>query len=712
MVTLGPFTVSRTKPAPAPIARGEVGHLSTAMFQQFIDQEYLSELRWPNSLRIFDRMRRSDGQVQAVLMALELPIRSTKWHVEPASQEPRDQEIAEFVEENLFDGLTLTFDDTLRLALGMYPFGHSIMEKVFHVGSDGYLRWKKFAERPQTTVSQFVADNAGDLLAVEQMTPTALTRIPSEKLLWFTHRQEQGDPRGTSVLRSAYKHWYIKDFVYKLVNIGIEQEYVGIPWASVPANMPDDVRTTLTLFLEALTKGEKAWGYLPDTIDLKRYQSQRDQTSVMPYIEHHDIMIARSVLAQFITLGQGDVGSFALSEDHSNLFLMTLDATANYVASVFNRFAIPELVAANWSTDQYPKLTHDPVGARDITSLTTALAGLLGTVITPDGPLEEYMRDYLGLPERDEREPDGVAIPPGTNPEAPQDSLEATTAPEAVPQVIETPIVASLAEGRIWRRDLTPYEQRINLAEIDQTIGSAEEQLAREGRDAFADALAPIWPRILELLEAGDIAGIADLTAGTTGLATWLAGFYRTLMQDAAEQAADELDTDAPEIDEEADERNNASSQVLARAVMDTVLNRVKQQAMNAIESGADPVFTQTTLQAAVEEQAERALKQQALVRVTNVVNQGREIARQETGVQLAQYSAILDDRVCELCEYLDGMVIEISDPDYERFSPPQHSGCRCIWAFVLPDETPQPEVTWQTPPDDLVAEHGWLSPR
>jgi len=72
-------------------------------------------------------MRRTDAQVNAVLMAMELPIRSSRWYIEPAQNADGETddaawEVSDFVEKALFDGMESTWDDTLREILTMLPF--------------------------------------------------------------------------------------------------------------------------------------------------------------------------------------------------------------------------------------------------------------------------------------------------------------------------------------------------------------------------------------------------------------------------------------------------------------------------------------------------------------------------------------------------------------------------------------------------------------
>lgn len=726
MVRLGPLEINwrKTRQLAEPNARkmtGEIGHITRAIYRYFADHEYLPELRWPQNLKIYDQMRRSDGQVQAVLYALELPIRSTRWFVRPFSESPRDKEIAEFVEENLMTRLEQTWDDVLRLALTMLPFGHSVFEIVYDVGADGYLYWRKFAERPQTSIANWVADEHGDLEAIEQMAPNGTVTIPASKLLVFTHRKEGGDPRGTSVLRAAYKHWHIKDFLYKIINLGTEYDYVGVPYAEVEGDSIDpELESKLEEILEGLMRGEKPWFWIPAKVKINRWEGRRDQGSVMEYLEHHDLMIARSVLAAFLNLPGSNVGSYALSEDQSDLFLMTLNAMADYIADVINRKAIPQLVRANWNVgpDELPWLDHDPVGGKDPTKLVNAVAQLTNTVIKPDESLEDFMREYLGLPEaqRDPNQPTGgFEAPPendeddggddGDNPNGGGLGEETEEENEEEPEAGDV----ALAEGPRWRRPLTPYEQRINLAELDATFDKAEDRLVAEGLEVIADLLEPIWPVVARILRQGDIAQLLTLDVDWEPLAEWLAAFYVELMQQAGEQAAEELDTTPPEIPVDELELVKAAASVLANDLKNKVMDRIRIHAMAGIEAGIDPDDIARQLLDVAREQAQRSLLGQATARVNDAVNRGRNLAAKASGAKLAQYSAILDDRTCPLCEKLDGMIGKLDDPDFRRFKPPLHHGCRCIWAYILPEEEPQPKPDFRKPPKELVEEHGGL---
>ncbi len=84
------------------------GMAGTNIIDGYLEEEYNPQLTGRKGMETFDKMRRSDAQVSAVLLAMELPIRNAFWDIEPAKNEenevtPEYQEQADFVKENLFE---------------------------------------------------------------------------------------------------------------------------------------------------------------------------------------------------------------------------------------------------------------------------------------------------------------------------------------------------------------------------------------------------------------------------------------------------------------------------------------------------------------------------------------------------------------------------------------------------------------------------------
>jgi len=384
--------------------------------------EYLPELSFPKCIQVYTRMRRSDATVQVLELAISLPIRATDFDIQPASDDPTAKEAADLVYDNLFGGMTHTFDDFLRDALLALFYGFVVFEKVFEERDD-YIVWRKFAPRHPSTIERFLFDEEGGLAGIRQVgfDPQGRFRqvdIPIEKLLVFIWRREFGNPYGVSVLRAAYKHWFLKDLAYKLQAIALERWAVGIPVGKVPAGTAEQDKQTFLQMLEAMRGHERAALVLPEdyTIELIGAEAgQRANQAFVEAIQHHDTMIVKSVLAQFLNLGTGDVGSWALSRDHSQLFLMGLNSVAQWFAEHINRYAIPQLCRLNFGEDftDFPELTFTDlrlVLQREV--LAEAIGKLVQTgILTPDRSLQDWVRDVFDLPPLPEQEPEQVELP-------------------------------------------------------------------------------------------------------------------------------------------------------------------------------------------------------------------------------------------------------------------------------------------------------------
>jgi phage gp29-like protein len=384
--------------------------------------EYLPELSFPRSIAVYTRMRRSDATVQALELAITLPIRATDWDVRPASDDPTSKEAADLVYDNLFGGMTHTFDDFLRDALLALFYGFTVFEKVFEERDD-FIVWRKFAPRHPQTIERFLFDETGGLAGVRQVgfDPRGRFRqvdIPIEKLLVFIWRRELGNPYGVSVLRAAYKHWFLKDLAYKLQAIALERWAVGIPVGKVPAGTSEQDKQTFLQMLEAMRGHERAAMVLPEDYSVELIGAEAGQRANQAFVEaiqHHDTMIVKAALAQFLNLGTGDVGSWALSRDHSQLFLMGLNSVAQWFADHINRYAIPQLCRLNFGEDftDFPELTFADlrlVLQREV--LAEAISKLVQVgILTPDRSLQEWARDVFDLPPLPEEQPEEVELP-------------------------------------------------------------------------------------------------------------------------------------------------------------------------------------------------------------------------------------------------------------------------------------------------------------
>lgn len=104
-------------------------------------------------------------------------------------------------------------------------------------------------------------------------------------------------------------------------------------------------------------------------------------------LNHHDALMARSVLAHVIQLGSGTAtGSWALSNDQSDLLIMAIEAILREMANVFTFYVIPQLVDYNFKTRAYPVMNLGPLA--DATK--EMMSDLFEKVITGGGQTDEF----------------------------------------------------------------------------------------------------------------------------------------------------------------------------------------------------------------------------------------------------------------------------------------------------------------------------------
>src|SRR5436190_6748298 len=67
---------------PAPV--NEIGYqLANNYYWWLYENETTPELVWPQSVYVYDQMRRTDAQVGSVLRAVTLPVLRTPWRIDP-----------------------------------------------------------------------------------------------------------------------------------------------------------------------------------------------------------------------------------------------------------------------------------------------------------------------------------------------------------------------------------------------------------------------------------------------------------------------------------------------------------------------------------------------------------------------------------------------------------------------------------------------------
>lgn len=389
-----------------------------------LEDETTPELVWPNSVVVYDSMRRTDSQVASVLRAVTLPVRRTPWRIDPNGA--RD-EVVEHVATDL--GLPIvgaeapkapprmrdrfSWPEHLRQALLMLPYGHSYFEMTYRVDKDGNrAHLHKLAPRPAKTIERIEVARDGGLVWIKQYpsgpggSGDSQKPIPVSSLVAYIHDREGGNWLGTSVLRPAYKNWLLKDRLLRVQAQTIERNGMGIPLYKAQENASEADITAGRDMATAWRAGEAAGSAIPFGADLVLRGVEGTLPDAEKVVRYHDEQIARAVLAHFLNLGT-QTGSWALGTTFADFFTLSLQTLAQQIADTATMHVIEDLVDANWGEDEpAPRLVFDEIGSRQAATAAAIKSLIDAGAIQLDGTLEEMLRQQYGLPPRD---PEAVA---------------------------------------------------------------------------------------------------------------------------------------------------------------------------------------------------------------------------------------------------------------------------------------------------------------
>jgi hypothetical protein len=379
------------------IATRELGYSSPSPFTAWTREERVGELRDKLGIRKYYDMKRADGTIRGALRLLKTPVMSARWFVEPASDSTLDKNIAKFVEDNLFNKMNVPWHRTLEDALLMCEYGYMPLEKVYGIDSDGKVILKKLAPRHPLDIREWDYDIAGGpngiIMDATEANGFDEVYIPIEKLVVFVLEQEAGDMRGISILRSAYKHYFYKDTLYKIDAIQKERHGIGVPVIKLPMGFSEDDRRLADDLGRNLRTNERAHITIPMNWEVAFAKLEGQPVDCLPSIQHHNDQIMQNIIAPFYR----DANA---KDDSMNMFFKGTRYIATTIAETFNRYVIKQLVDFNYSRGEYPTLQARRIGENeDLRTWSFAFRNLVGAgSIIPDDKLEEFLRKELDLP--------------------------------------------------------------------------------------------------------------------------------------------------------------------------------------------------------------------------------------------------------------------------------------------------------------------------
>ena len=400
--------------------------------------EFLPELRGKKAIRKYREMRDNDSTIGAVMYATEQVLRDVDLKVMPANDSAEAKEEAEFV-ESVLDDMDHTLDDHIAESLSNLSYGFAWFEVIYKRRNgptersdkkrskytDGRMGVRKIAIRAPWTISRFDVDNqTGDVKGIYQDGSgyNNSNYIPTRKSLYYRTTTINGDPAGRSILRNAYTSYEYVNNLQSIEAIAVERELAGIPVARIPAEyLSGDATATQSGFVNNLQSilrdvkfNEQGYIILPsDTypdkdgaptnqklVDVELMSSSGSRNiDIDPIVRRYQHDIARSVLSEFLMLGGGNTGSYALSKSKTDLFLRALESYIQAIVDVLNKQLVERLWELNGlNYDLMPTIVAGDVAPHDLREIAAFLRNLNGADINvSDHP--EVIQDLMDIAE-------------------------------------------------------------------------------------------------------------------------------------------------------------------------------------------------------------------------------------------------------------------------------------------------------------------------
>lgn len=390
MIRDGVYTI------PDELLDNEQGSMFTDLDLLFtaFDHGTVFNLRDKGSIREIDDMLEKDGKAKTLEQVLTLPIRQAPVTLR---QGPSKKRVVKFLQEVLFQpanngGMSTSLDEIIGQMTSAFVYRKAYFEKVF-TRKDGKIVYDKIAWRPPTTCGIVRDAKNGAFHGFKQIP----VRPDDNEEIWiqparafvYVHSRRRKPLEGESDMTIPYWCYITKQKIRFLWYQFLEGQ--SLPKTMVHGRNETDADKAAKKIIGLRQGGVVG---LSDSIRADVLESSgKGADQFKAALQWLDAEASGSVLAGFTDLNAAaatGTGSFALSKDQTDFFLMSQAAKAKEMADTMNQYLIPDLVRWNFGTDaQSPIIEIGPI-TQDDANLAVGLLQATAVSASPVLPREFY----------------------------------------------------------------------------------------------------------------------------------------------------------------------------------------------------------------------------------------------------------------------------------------------------------------------------------
>lgn len=710
-------------------------------------------------LRLYETMH-NDDKLRGIHDFKAKATLSVDFEVIPASDNPLDVTIAEFVKKENIDKLDIIpFKDVLTNLYDTWYLGFKIAELNWAVRNSkvvvGNIKCKNSKQ------FDFKTDDFGNLdpNGVYQIPHNAY--LPSDKFIIWTHPIiKDMNWYGESDYKAVFREWWAKDVMIKMRNYSA-QAY-GQPIRKVLMDvdkLTDDQRTgirsvvdnlqdNLAIYIPAeFDKETKQW--IP-MVDISFLETARKTTEEYnSTIENLNTAMSRRLLVGD-KLGYTDsqTGSYNSFKTSLDILWIVLSEIMGKTSDVMNAQLVKRIVLANWpNVTEFPKFKFHTV-KDEITKdkMEIIKMGLDSGVIYAE---EEWLRKYLNLPELT---PEMKAIIDDAKAKK-EAQAQAIAGKKQAGQGADFSDEEDKEDDMKARKHTHVHKEQsfvdtTNYKEIQRDFDATEKETVPELTTTFNEIRGDLISQARKIIEEGKPKFTLSIKSKHKSQIkeVFELAFLDTYMKakkNAVEGIKKALKTSTYKVDCDFEkmesyknipvrikggsigfieknyadkftyqdrflrDKNKQRAFYITGVTTDEILgkanaiitNGIGKLDVKTITQQLDDLFNPFLETGEVDGAVADPWRLNTIVRTntTRIFNEARMSAYNDPElnnfVKAYQYSAVMDDRTTDYCEYHNGQVLKAGDPLLDAI-PPAHYNCRSIWVPVFAGE--DFEVTWK----------------
>ena len=342
-----------------------------------------------------------DPQIRSCITLIDYARLSKDIKITPASEDPQDIEVADFVRE-MISSLTTPFRLVRKNLYTSLRYGYAVSEINFtlkEIEGKQRVAWDTIQPLHISTIQDCFEYNDDNTIKTVWQTPygnysgTPIP-IPGYKCLINTYDEIYGDKYGNSGLRSVYKNYFMKNNILKwYANYLYKLEGPAIIGKAGPNGNKGEIQKTIDDMKEG-TLG----GVIDAEDEINIIESQHRGEGFMTAINYHDHMIAINFMIGSLIFGNAESkgGSYAQSQTHLDVAMIFLDGL-HEDDSIPLQQAIKYVVDLNFNVSKYPGVGFEPFTEKDLISLLSAIEPYAQNLLLESGPewFQELIRTMM-----------------------------------------------------------------------------------------------------------------------------------------------------------------------------------------------------------------------------------------------------------------------------------------------------------------------------